>query len=247
VLSPPNPGHPVDEGVDDAAQRRVGHGSVLERSDPHDEPVVEDVRLELERLGLHGRSERCRRERELVDPVDGEIEPRAQATEHEGDDPRAAQAGGNGEENRVAHVPVVWRSDRAAPALAVAPGLREKASSTLLPVRDAKLRLSTETSEGLAIVHVTGDFDLSNVQIFEAELEQSLSAEVVAIELAACTFLDSSALQSLVRAQRRVAEVGGRLVLVAPSQPAKRVLDIATLDRFIPVAATLAEAVTSVA
>jgi anti-anti-sigma factor len=144
-------------------------------------------------------------------------------------------------------VPVVWRSDRAAPALAVAPGLREKASSTLLPVRDAELRLSTETSEGLAIVHVMGDFDLSNVQIFEDELEQSLSADLVVIELAGCTFLDSSALQTLVRAQRRIADTGGRLVLVAPSQPAKRVLDIATLDRFIPVAATLAAAVTSVA
>ena len=67
------------------------------------------------------------------------------------------------------------------------------------------------------------------------------------IELAECTFLDSSALRALVRAQRRVAEAGGRLVLVAPSQPARRVLDIATLDRFIPVSATLADAVTSIA
>jgi len=125
--------------------------------------------------------------------------------------------------------------------------MREKASSTLPPVRDAELRLSTETSEGLAIVRVTGDFDLSNVQIFEAELEQTLPADLVVIELAACTFLDSSAMRTLVRAQRRVADAGGRLVLVAPSQPAKRVLDIAALDRFIPVAATLADAVTSVA
>ena len=125
--------------------------------------------------------------------------------------------------------------------------MREKASSTLPSVRDTELRLSTETSEGLAIVRVTGDLDLSNVQIFEAELEQSLSADLVVIELAACTFLDSSALQTLVRAQRRVADAGGRLVLLAPSQPAKRVLDIAALDRFIPVAATLADAVTSVA
>jgi anti-sigma B factor antagonist len=81
--------------------------------------------------------------------------------------------------------------------------------------------------------------------MFEAELEPSLSAGLVVIELAGCTFLDSSALRTLVRAQRRVADVGGSLVLVAPSQPAKRVLDIATLDRFIPVSATLAEAVTS--
>jgi anti-anti-sigma factor len=114
-------------------------------------------------------------------------------------------------------------------------------------VRDTKLSLSTETSEGLAVVHVAGDFDLSNVEIFKAELEPSLSAGLVVIELAGCTFLDSSALRTLVLAQRRVADAGGRLILAAPSQPAKRVLDIATLDRFIPVAATLTEAVTSVA
>jgi anti-sigma B factor antagonist len=114
-------------------------------------------------------------------------------------------------------------------------------------VRDAELSLSTETSEGLAVVHVAGDFDLSNVEIFETELQPSLSAGLVVIELASCTFLDSSALQALVRAQRRITDAGGRLVLVAPSQAARRVIDIATLDRFIPVAATLTEAVTSVA
>jgi anti-anti-sigma factor len=114
-------------------------------------------------------------------------------------------------------------------------------------VRDTKLSLSTEASEGLAVVHVAGDFDLSTVATFEEELEPSLSAGLVLIELAGCTFLDSSALRTLVGAQRRVAEAGGRLVLVAPSQPVRRVLDIATLDRFIPVVATLAEAGTSVA
>ena len=107
--------------------------------------------------------------------------------------------------------------------------------------------LSTETSEGLAVLHVAGDFDLSTIGEFEEELEPSLTAGLVVIELAGCTFLDSSALRTLVRAQRRVAEAGGRLILVAPSQPARRVLDLATLDRFIPIAATLDEAVTSVA
>ena len=247
MVAPADPGHVVDEGVDDTTQRRIGCGSVLERADPHDEPVVENVRLELELFGLHGRRQRCRRERELVDPVDGQVEPRAEAAKHEGDNPRSTEAGGNGEENRVGHVPVVWRSGRAASAFAVALGGRLEASTTLPPVRDAELSLSTEISEGLAVVHVAGDFDLSNVEIFEAELQPLLSADLVVIELAACTFLDSSALQTLVRAQRRVAEAGGRLMLVAPSQPAKRVLDIATLDRFIPVAATLAAAVTSVA
>lgn len=111
-------------------------------------------------------------------------------------------------------------------------------------MHDAHLSLSTETSEGLAVVRVAGDFDLSTVAAFEAELASSVTAGLVAVELSGCTFLDSSGLQTLVRAHRRVAEAGGRLVLVAPSAPARRVLAIATLDRFIPVAATLEEAAT---
>lgn len=120
-------------------------------------------------------------------------------------------------------------------------------STTLSAVLDAALTLSTETSAGVAVIHVAGEFDLATVVTFEAELEPSLSSDLVVIELGGCTFIDSSALRTLVRAQRRVAAAGGRLVLVAPSQPARRVLDVATLDRFIPVWATLAEAVTSVA
>ena len=131
--------------------------------------------------------------------------------------------------------------------MSVGPGVHTEASTTLSPVRDAELSLSTETSEGLAVVRVAGDFDLSTIDVFDEELEPSVSADLVVIELSGCTFLDSSGLRTLVRAQRRVAEAGGRLVLVAPSQPARRVLDIATLDRFIPVAATLEEAVNSVA
>ena len=112
---------------------------------------------------------------------------------------------------------------------------------------DARATPVDRNSEGVAVIHVGGDFDLSTVAVFDAELERSLSAEAGRVELADCTFIDSSALRALVRAQRRVAAAGGRLALVAPSQPASRVLEVATLDRFIPVSATLAEAVTSVA
>ena len=121
------------------------------------------------------------------------------------------------------------------------------AATTLSPVPNNVLTLSTETSEGVAVIRVGGDFDLSTVPVFEAELDPSVCAGLVVVELANCTFIDSSALRTLVRAQRRLAAAGGRLVLVAPSQPARRVLEVATLDRFIPVSATLAEALTSVA
>jgi anti-anti-sigma factor len=109
------------------------------------------------------------------------------------------------------------------------------------------LTLSTDIEDGVKVVHVTGDLDLSTVPAFDAELEQSAGARHLVIELADCTFIDSSALRALVRAQKRTIEEGGTLAIVAPSQPARRVLEVASLDRFVPVFGTVAEAVTSFA
>lgn len=114
-----------------------------------------------------------------------------------------------------------------------------------MPERD--LTLTTDTDGGASIIHVVGELDLSTVAALDAELEQSLPAGRVVVVLSECTFIDSSALRSLVRAQRSAREGGGGLALVAPTQPARRVLEVAALDRFMPVFETVTEAVTSAA
>lgn len=119
--------------------------------------------------------------------------------------------------------------------------------TTIEAMPESPLTLSTEQAEGVSVIHVTGDLDLSTIGAFDAELEQALESGRLVIELADCTFIDSSALRALVRAQKLVTRAGGELALVAPSQPARRVLEIATLDRFMPVFGTLGEAVTSFA
>lgn len=110
---------------------------------------------------------------------------------------------------------------------------------------DQSLTLSTETEDGANIIHVIGELDMSTVAVFEAELEQSLSADCVVIGLAECTFIDSSALRSLVRAERAARDGGGRLALVAPSRSARRVIEVASLERVLPVFDSVADAVTS--
>lgn len=125
--------------------------------------------------------------------------------------------------------------------------VRAEGATTIGLVPESPLMLSTEQAEGVSVIHVTGDLDLSTIGAFDAELEQALEAERLVIELAECTFIDSSALRALVRAQKLVTRAGGELALVAPSQPARRVLEIATLDRFVPVFGTVGEAVTSFA
>jgi anti-sigma B factor antagonist len=185
-----------------------------------------------------------RGESKLVDAVDRQVEARAEAAQDQGNDACSTQAGGDGEEDRVRHRTVAPRDDRSLQnrTLAQAEGV-----TTIGVMAELPLLLSTERAEGVSVLKVTGDLDLSTIDAFDAELEQSLDSERLVIELADCTFIDSSALRALVRAQKLVTRAGGELALVAPSQPARRVLEIATLDRFVPVFGTVGEAVTSFA
>ncbi len=218
----------IDEGVDDAPHPGVCPCAILEWPHAKHEAVGENVDLEFEDVTAHGWGNGRSGQSELVDAVDREVEPRAQAPEHERHDSGTTRPGRNGEENRVHHETV--------------------ACQTRIPtVPEPALTLSTETTEGVRVTHVVGELDLSTVAAFDEELDQSFAAGRQVVVLAECTFIDSSALRALVRAQRRISEAGGRLTLVAPSQPARRTLEIAALDRFLPVYETLAEAVTSFA
>jgi anti-sigma B factor antagonist len=219
----------VDEGIDDSPCTGIRGRSVLERTDADREAVFVNVDLELERIGTRVRSDGRSGERELVDPVDGKIEPRAQAAEHERHDSCAAGVGGHLEENRVHHEPAARDAD----------------PSTLTAVPEPDLTLSTETTDGVRITHVVGELDLSTVDAFDAELNGSFSAGRQIVDLTECTFVDSSALRAFARAQRRISEAGGSFALVAPSQPARRTLEVAALDRFVAVFESVDEAVAS--
>ena len=114
-----------------------------------------------------------------------------------------------------------------------------------MPTQD--LTLTTEMRADSTVIHVVGELDLSTVARFDSELEQALTTSRVVVVLSECTFIDSSALQSLVRAQRVIRDAGGVISLVAPSQPARRVLEVSTLDRILSVFDTLDDALISTA
>jgi anti-sigma B factor antagonist len=238
------PSDAVDECVDHPACRRVVTGAVLERPHAEHEPVVEHIGLEPKDGAVDRRRDGRRGKGELVDSVHAQVQARTEATEDEGYDACATEAGGNGEKDRVRHRTVPLRDGR---SLLNRRLMRAGGATTIGAVPESPLMLSTEQAGGVSVIHVTGDLDLSTIDAFDAELEQLLESERLVIELAQCTFIDSSALRALVRAQKLVTRAGGELALVAPSQPARRVLEIATLDRFVPVFGTVGEAVTSFA
>jgi anti-sigma B factor antagonist len=112
----------------------------------------------------------------------------------------------------------------------------------------ADLSLRTERREGFSVVHVDGELDLSTLTAFDDELGHGVAAgHLLLVDLAGCTFIDSSALRALVRARKQARAAGGELAVAAPSQTARRVLEIAAIDRFVPVFDTVDAAVTSLA
>ncbi len=241
-------GDPIDEGLEHTAPRDIRRRTVLERPDAEQNAVVEHMQLELQLVTDRGCAYEGGRQGQLVDAIDRKIEPGAEASEDERHDARAARPRGNGEKDPVRHETLApRRSPRMRPKSGPTAVLHLSTLhlSTLRAMPAGDLTLTTGTDGGASIIHVVGELDLSTIAALDAELELSLPAGRVVVNLSECTFIDSSALRSLVRAQRAVSEGGGSLALVAPSQPARRVLEVAALDHFIPVFETVAEAVSS--
>ena len=100
---------------------------------------------------------------------------------------------------------------------------------------EGDLRLSTRSlPSGGTVVLVAGELDLSTVSALESELASAAPGRIV-IDLSECAFLDSSALRALVVAHRASTEAGASFVLAAPSAAIRRVLQLASIDRVIPV------------
>ena len=63
------------------------------------------------------------------------------------------------------------------------------------------------------------------------------------IEMSALRYMDSAALQAIVRANVALARDGGRLALVRPHENVARVLQMTEVDQMVPVYTSVAEAV----
>lgn len=66
-------------------------------------------------------------------------------------------------------------------------------------------------------------------------LEEYLPRDLV-LDLSELTFMDSSGIALLIRVNRRIKDMGGRMWIENPAKQPKRVIDTAGIDRLIPVA-----------
>jgi anti-sigma B factor antagonist len=109
-----------------------------------------------------------------------------------------------------------------------------------------------ETSEhdGISIVSVRGELDTASEEKFREAVTRAIDERLgpVVVDLTRCSFIDSVSIGILAGAQRSLeteAKPGAALAVVAGRFPA-RALKLAAVDLYIPVFATLDEAVKAV-
>ena len=98
--------------------------------------------------------------------------------------------------------------------------------------QDGLLRIETDWTEDVCRIAVEGEIDLATHERLAVELERAEAEdpELLVIELAGVTYMDSAGLRELVGAQRRARAAGRRLVLLRGSEPVERILELAGLD-----------------
>lgn len=100
------------------------------------------------------------------------------------------------------------------------------------------LEVETLSLDGHVIMRLRGELDLSSAEIF-ADAARHAHAEgspTIVLDLSALDFIDSSGLRQLVVALQRQRDNGGDVVLRAPTDRTRRLLEIVGLDRIFTIA-----------
>jgi anti-sigma B factor antagonist len=106
-----------------------------------------------------------------------------------------------------------------------------------------------EVDSSATVVVVTGDVDIGTAPDFEDELARAVEQHVgtgLVIDLTGVTFIDSTGLNSLVRAFERQRLLGGGLALVTDDSRVAMMLEITRLDRVLRRYTTRSEALAAV-
>ena len=97
--------------------------------------------------------------------------------------------------------------------------------------------ISREDRDGCPTLVLVGEFDLAVVDDLRAALQGLKAPESTSptVDLAGVTFMDSSCLGALVDFQRQAHASGGNVVLLAPSGPSRRLLEITGVDELFEI------------
>lgn len=99
------------------------------------------------------------------------------------------------------------------------------------------MNMETQERNGSVVVSLAGEIDLQHSPSVRKQLmELMLARRNVLVDMAGVAYIDSSGIASLVEAYQMARQNATRFVLVAVSQPALRVLQLARLDKVFALA-----------
>jgi anti-sigma B factor antagonist len=109
---------------------------------------------------------------------------------------------------------------------------------------------AAELEDGIRVIAVRGELDLSTAPELEGPLEDAIAAgdALVVVDLSECEFIDSTGIALIVRAWQRLDRAAegngsGRVVICSYNDQVRRVLEITGLELSIPLHGTRDEAV----
>lgn len=111
------------------------------------------------------------------------------------------------------------------------------------PAMDQALTIRVRREPGYVIVTVAGEIDFGTVSRLQARLLALVGAGgPLVVDLDQVSFIDAAGLGALAGVARRAAVHGTSLQVVCARRQTRRLFGITELDRVIPLASTLAEA-----
>lgn len=103
------------------------------------------------------------------------------------------------------------------------------------------MNISTSFQTGRLTVYLSGELDHHEARralhVLDELLDEYLPRDC-ALDLSGLSFMDSSGVALIVRLQRRMNDLGGRVWVENPARQPRRVIDASGLDRLVPVAMT---------
>jgi anti-sigma B factor antagonist len=107
-----------------------------------------------------------------------------------------------------------------------------------------QLKISTEHQNDYAVVAPAGEIDLHTAPRLQTELNRlvRMGCLRVAVDLSGVEFCDSTGVNVLLAAFRRVRDKGGDFSLIRPQNAVRKVLRITGLDSVFPVHETVESA-----
>lgn len=108
--------------------------------------------------------------------------------------------------------------------------------------------IQSHVVSGTSVVTASGDIDLSNGAAFEAQLARAVEETTrgIVVDLSNVTFMDSTALNALVRCFERQRARLQRLSLVSTDSRVTALLEVTRLDRILEVYPSRTEALARV-